>query len=117
MLAGVGSAELRRGVLPRRDFVEAGPPALDVLVVAPRQPRRLGEAETAADAEVGEGEMLAGHERVALEALYLRVLARSPSSSEVQSCGKYIMAVGNRREAFEDILWALVNSTEFLSRK
>ena len=56
-------------------------------------------------------------ERAALEALYLRVLARSPSADEVRTCGKYIQSTPNHREAFEDILWALVNSTEFLSRK
>ncbi len=57
------------------------------------------------------------NERVALEAVYLRVLARSPTADEVRTCGQYLQKVGNRREAFEDILWALVNSTEFLSRK
>lgn len=55
--------------------------------------------------------------RAALEALYLRVLARSPNDDEVRTCGKYLENVGNRREAFEDILWALINSTEFVSRK
>ncbi len=57
------------------------------------------------------------NDRAALEALYLRVLARSPNDDEVRTCGKYLQTVGNRREAFEDILWALVNSTEFVSRK
>lgn len=57
------------------------------------------------------------NERMALEALYLRVLARSPTAAEVQTCGKYIASSPNHREAFEDVLWALVNSTEFLSRK
>lgn len=64
-------------------------------------------------------EILATHrdDREALEAVYLRVLARSPNAEEVRACGRYLQQVGNRREAFEDILWALVNSTEFLSRK
>ncbi len=57
------------------------------------------------------------NERAALEALYLRVLARSPTAAEVQTCGKYVASNPNHREAFEDILWVLVNSTEFLSRK
>lgn len=55
--------------------------------------------------------------REALEALYLRVLARHPSPEEVRTCGQYLEMVGNRSEAFEDILWALVNSTEFVSRR
>ncbi len=55
--------------------------------------------------------------RAVLEALYLRVLARRPNGKEVQVCGRYLEAVGNRVEAFEDILWGLVNSTEFISRR
>jgi hypothetical protein len=55
--------------------------------------------------------------RVVLEALYLRVLARRPNAKEVSVCGRYVETVGDRREAFEDILWSLINSTEFLSRR
>lgn len=49
--------------------------------------------------------------------LYLRVLAREPSNSESQTCLNYIKEVGNRNEAFEDVQWSLINSTEFLHRK
>ena len=49
--------------------------------------------------------------------LYLKTLAREPTPSEVQTCRVYLQEVGNRGEAFEDILWSLVNSTEFLHRK
>ena len=55
--------------------------------------------------------------RKALNALYLRVLAREPNAKEVQTCGKYLTNVGDRREAFEDILWSLINSTEFITRR
>ncbi|MBX6314302.1 MAG: DUF1549 domain-containing protein [Isosphaeraceae bacterium] len=65
------------------------------------------------------GEILATHpdNRAALEALYLRVLARRPTADEVKTCGRYLARVGDRREAFEDILWALINTTEFISRR
>ena len=53
----------------------------------------------------------------ALNALYLRVLARGPNTKEVQVCRRYLELVGNRGEAFEDILWTLVNSTEFITRR
>ncbi|MCS6978080.1 MAG: DUF1549 and DUF1553 domain-containing protein [Gemmatales bacterium] len=56
-------------------------------------------------------------DREAIEAVYLRVLARKPTASELQTCREYIAQVGNRGEAFEDILWALINSTEFQSRR
>jgi hypothetical protein len=48
--------------------------------------------------------------------LYLRVLARKPSSKELRTCLAYRRDVKDRAEAFEDILWSLVNSTEFLHR-
>ena len=52
-----------------------------------------------------------------LSALYERVLARAPSSQERATCERYIAKVGDRKEALEDVLWALVNSTEFLLKK
>jgi hypothetical protein len=55
--------------------------------------------------------------RAALNALYVRVLSRQPNSREVESCSAYLAKVGHRVEAFEDIYWALINSTEFVSRR
>ncbi len=48
--------------------------------------------------------------------LYLRCLGREPHADELSICRQHIVKVRDRREAFEDILWALVNSTEFLYR-
>jgi hypothetical protein len=53
----------------------------------------------------------------ALRALYLRTLARRPTDRELEKCRKYVARVGNRAEAFEDLLWALINSTEFQTRR
>ena len=50
-------------------------------------------------------------------ALYERVLARRPTAEERGTCLKYVRKVGDRKEALEDVLWALVNSTEFLLKK
>ena len=65
------------------------------------------------------GEILtqAPNERAALNALYLRVLSRHPTAKEIEACSHYMGNVGNRAEAFEDIYWALINSTEFISRR
>ncbi len=52
----------------------------------------------------------------ALVELYLKVLARGPSPTEKQTCLDYIRQVGERHEAFEDITWSLINSTEFIHR-
>jgi hypothetical protein len=35
----------------------------------------------------------------------------------LSTCQRYIAKVGDRKEALEDVLWALVNSTEFLLKK
>jgi hypothetical protein len=53
----------------------------------------------------------------ALEILYLRTLARKPTDREVQKCRTYIQKTSTRAEAFEDILWALINSTEFQTKR
>jgi hypothetical protein len=50
-------------------------------------------------------------------ALYERVLARKPTADEQATCRRYIDRVGDRKEALEDVLWTLVNSTEFLLKK
>ena len=49
--------------------------------------------------------------------VYLRTLARRPTDRELARCREHIRTVGNRAEAFEDILWALINSTEFQTKR
>ena len=56
-------------------------------------------------------------DRQAITELYLRVLSRQPTDKEVNSCLKYRRNLRDRGEAFEDILWALINTAEFLHRK
>lgn len=53
----------------------------------------------------------------AVAALYLRTLARKPTDRELTKCRDYIRKVGSRPEAFEDILWSLINSTEFQTKR
>jgi hypothetical protein len=50
----------------------------------------------------------------AIRALYLRTLARTPTEAELGRCRSFLAEVKSRSEAFEDILWALVNTAEFL---
>ncbi|MHB1558541.1 MAG: DUF1549 domain-containing protein [Isosphaeraceae bacterium] len=65
------------------------------------------------------GDILAASpdQRTALNAIYMRVLSRPPTAKEVEICGRYLAMVHNPREAFEDIYWSLINSTEFLTRR
>jgi hypothetical protein len=53
----------------------------------------------------------------ALRMVYLRTLARKPTDRELAKCRRYIKKTGKRAEAFEDILWALLNSTEFQTKR
>ena len=53
----------------------------------------------------------------AINELYLQVLAREPSSKEMQITTGYIKNVGDRGEAYEDLLWSLLNSSEFISKR
>jgi hypothetical protein len=54
----------------------------------------------------------------ALRMLYLRTLARMPTERELQKCRTYIADGGmSRADAFEDILWTLLNSTEFQTKR
>jgi len=53
----------------------------------------------------------------ALRILYLRTLARKPTDREMEKCNNYLAKVGNRAEAYEDLLWALINSTEFQTKR
>lgn len=53
----------------------------------------------------------------AVSELYLMVLSREPSVKEMAICREYIDEVGNRNEAYEDLMWSLVNSSEFISRR
>jgi len=49
--------------------------------------------------------------------LYLRSLCREPSDEELDKVDAYAESVGDRRQTYEDVLWALVNSAEYAHRK
>lgn len=52
-----------------------------------------------------------------VEILYARVLARSPTNNERSIVLKHLESIEDRGDAFEDILWSLINSAEFTTRK
>ena len=49
-----------------------------------------------------------------ITALYLAALARTPSAEEMVASKQHIAAQQDRRQAFEDVGWAILNSKEFL---
>ncbi len=75
------------------------------------------------DASPGSGTMLAAllaaeaDDAAAIRTLYRRVLAREATEAETALATAHIQHLGQRGPAFEDLLWALVNSTEFTTRR
>lgn len=53
----------------------------------------------------------------AIRMVYLRTLSRKPTDRERDKALSHIAKVGKRSEAFEDLLWALLNSTEFQTKR
>jgi len=56
-------------------------------------------------------------DNVVLTKLYERLLARQPSQRELEIAGQHITKLGDRKAALEDVLWSLLNSAEFTSRR
>ena len=54
---------------------------------------------------------------VILKEVYLSALCRSPTDTELKSADDYISRQKDRRRAIEDVVWAVVNSNEFLLRQ
>jgi hypothetical protein len=52
-----------------------------------------------------------------ITALYDRVLSRRPTARERTICMRHVRKAPQREEGLEDVLWGLVNSTEFLLKK
>ncbi len=99
--------------VPNEDVVGTIPQALWLM----NGPVVSGHIQARPGTVLAEIMSVAPNPRAALSVLYMRVLSRQPTTQEVEVCSKYLMAVGNPAEAFEDIYWSLINSTEFLTRR
>ena len=59
----------------------------------------------------------AGNPRGPVDSVYLTVLSRLPTDEELKVVGAYFQRVpGNKWPAVVDLVWALINSDEFLYR-
>jgi Protein of unknown function (DUF1549)/Protein of unknown function (DUF1553)/EF hand len=72
----------------------------------------------------GEGKTRLSHilkqyddDKDAVREVYVLTLSREPSAKEEAICLNYVKDAGNRREGFEDVMWSLMNSSEFLSKR
>ena len=57
---------------------------------------------------------LSGSDSEVLERTYLTALVRKPTSEEQAAVLQRIVATGDRKAVFQDVLWAILNSKEFL---
>ena len=56
-------------------------------------------------------------DKTVCERLYARVLARRPTADETRIALAHVAGLKDRRAGFEDVLWSLVNTAEFTSRR
>lgn len=87
-----------------QSFALIGSPAIDNRVR--QKDNRLGRLLDAgkSDAEI-------------ITELYLAALSREPTKEQLAAAQTYVSGKADRRAGLEDLLWALLNSTEFLLRR
>ena len=68
--------------------------------------RKFAKAASAAPKEPGQ----------IVNTLYLSILSRFPTEEELKTVGEYVQSASSKREAALDLVWALINSAEFLYR-
>ena len=56
-------------------------------------------------------------DEAAVTKLYQQVLARKPTPKEIEIAREHLRSIGDRKTGYEDLLWSMVNSAEFLSRR
>ena len=53
-------------------------------------------------------------DRELLDALYQRALSRKPSAAAAEKLLAYVRQQPDRQRAWEDVLWTILNSKEFI---
>lgn len=97
----------------RRDEIQSSiPQALNLM----NSPTVTGTLRGTGSTMLGRKLAAISDDTALVQELYLRVLGREASQSELTTCLQYAKQVGNRAEAFEDVLWSLLNTAEFLHR-
>jgi hypothetical protein len=81
------------------------------------------QVQAQVNADPGSGTMLAKlvesekDDAAAIGKLYQQVLARKATTQEIALATDHFKTVGSRNAGFEDLLWGMINSAEFLARR
>ncbi|REK39810.1 MAG: DUF1553 domain-containing protein [Planctomycetota bacterium] len=100
--------------LPREDVKASIPQAL-AMMNAPQINRQLRAHRR--NSLLREITATVASEGEVITELYLRCLSRAPTVEELDICVDYVDKAATPAEAFEDLQWSLINSTEFRYRK
>ncbi len=123
MLAGYGRAPSVRTAFevafgydpsdPRETVTSSIPQALAMM-----NGPRINQAVRAGDAAIL-GRLLEeiDQDEPLIEELYLRTLSRQPTADELATALEFCQTTRNRTAVFEDLFWALLNSSEFSHRR
>jgi len=97
-----------------RDAISASIPQALAMMNTPK----INQA-VKADRRTMLGKLLADvqEDDLVVDELYLRCLSREPTTQERSTALQYVASLDRRSVAFEDMLWALLNSAEFVHRK
>ena len=82
-----------------------------------RQVQKQVDASPGADTVLAKLLAAETDDTAAVKQLYERILAREPNAREIEIAIRHVQTLGKRGPAFEDLLWSLINSAEFTSRR
>jgi uncharacterized protein DUF1549/uncharacterized protein DUF1553 len=104
---------------PREQFlaffrIDEGADPLEYQHGIPQALRLMNSPQLTTSAEAVNSAMKSGENPAQIiERLYLTALSRLPNSEEVDRMTRYVQKAGDARQAYGDILWAMLNSSEF----
>jgi hypothetical protein len=97
-----GETEEFTGTIPRGLLMMNGVQVNELVAAKPGRPlRAILDAERS--------------DRERIRRLYLTVLSREPSPGETSAARAHLESSRNETQGYEDLLWALLNTTEFMS--
>ena len=102
--------------VPRETITGSIPQAL-ALMNTPQMNRAISVGSKRQPTSLGKLIASIEDDRALTSELYLRTVCREPTTEELDYIDAYLPSAGSRAEAYEDLLWTLINSVEYIHRK